>query len=455
VGVPPTPASLPTNSKVDETLTAKLEAHRSLNSTLLPSLICNICLYLMHRPFALSPCGHVACFSCLVNWFTSDAPGQQQNNAEQVAVNFDNPSQNNDPPVAQANANEVAIAAPAPAPPIAVPPFPVPRRKKTCPQCRAIVRSRPIEVWLIKDMVGNVVRSGLADPDSIPPDLRNPPTAKTPTPARNDEEWKDIFPTNANQQDLEHIFLTESLGIRDEEDGGVYRCVNCMHEIVDGECCECGRIYPGYHQGFGWEDNSDEDDMDDDLGFMMGLHPNLRYLDGDDVDFHTPVHVAWTEDERDELSENSGSEEEGYESSFIDDDADERNHSDDILEENDGDLTGEVRSGHRADPVVISSDEESDEDDPHILRRSSRLKQHIVVDDTSEESDGDIAHIPEPRSRRKRPTSAKPPVDADEESDEDDALIPRRSARLNSHIVIKSDEDADEDREEDSFDSSR
>ncbi|KAI0088247.1 hypothetical protein BDY19DRAFT_187981 [Irpex rosettiformis] len=390
-----TPAS---PSKIDESLVEELNSHRSLTRELFPSLVCNICLYLMHRPFVLSPCGHVACLSCLVSWFTSEPLDQPQNQPDQVVLHAPLLPSEVALPALGGAADEVAIV-PAPPPAPARPPRALPKHKKTCPQCRARIRTRPVEVWPVKDMVGNVVRSGLADPDSVPPALREGAPAGT---GIEEDPWSVIFPTMSVDKDrLRRLITHESFGNQDLMDEGIYRCVDCFHEIMDGVCSECGRVYHGHFGGtdvdVDVDDFSDEGGMDDDFGFALGFHPNLRYLDGSEDDFYgAPMNVHWTDDEQ-EPSDADDESEESYESSFIDDDED-MGGSDDGTEvggpeielvdhaggldeeESDADIPAppprrRSRSGRRGDPYVISSDDE-DEDEDEEEPESPPLRQY-------------------------------------------------------------------------------
>jgi hypothetical protein len=70
------------------------------------------------------------------------------------------------------------------------------------------------------------------------------------------------------------------MGMYDAEDGGVYRCLDCMHEIFRGRCTSCNRAYPGHHD---YDEDEDEDyedmpfDTEDELSeleeaMMVGLH---------------------------------------------------------------------------------------------------------------------------------------------------------------------------------------
>jgi len=156
----------------------------------------------------------------------------------------------------------------------------------------------------------------------------------------------------------------------DEEDA-VYRCEDCMHEIWNGICTACGRIYARFQEPV---DLVDVDDEDEDLGqpgfhFPLGgpgfmqaalmnqaMHlgmmfqpPPLGYVGDDPGDHPTIVEEAGEDDEED-----------GYESSFIDDEG-----PDVVGPENDTIATssppparGTRTRNPRHHAVVISSDEE-------------------------------------------------------------------------------------------------
>ncbi|KAI8990736.1 hypothetical protein BD414DRAFT_484642 [Trametes punicea] len=391
--------------------------HENLLSAFQHSLSCQICLDLMHRPFALAPCGHSACYQCLVNWFRAPPP---------------------DVP-----ANEV---------------LPVWLRKKTCPHCRAVVKERPIEIWTIKEMVASLIKSGLAAA-SLPPPPSGPALDAAADP------WSGIFrpAPNRNQgvfpDGQPPALLQQLMGLRDDEDGGIYRCIDCHHEIWDGACSECGRVYPGHDPhghdadefdeedggGLGhwldptgdWDDDDDDDDYDPGLdGAWAGLEM-LRHMFGvgrRDLDEESSGGESHDEHEGaglvrggsariEEIDHDRGEgggdgEEEGYESSFIDDgDADDggairrgsrgRNaprlrrrapsvdlERDNIVDlaEGDGERQGQdddevrfVGFGRRQatahargrGPMVISSDEEDDDAE--------------IGDENFDDDDGDLA----------------------------------------------------------------
>ncbi|CCM05609.1 uncharacterized protein FIBRA_07838 [Fibroporia radiculosa] len=296
--------------------TTLVDRHTTLLSTLQQSLTCQICLDLMHKPYALAPCGHTACHGCLVSWFSAPPP---------------------DIPPAEM--------------------LPSYLRKKTCPHCRAVVSERPVEVWAVKEMVSVLVKSGLANPPINAPNLASDTLSGDP--------WVGIFrkaivPSADLPRFADPAMMQDILGIQDAEDGGIYRCIDCMYEIWDGVCSSCGRLYPGHaHAPHAHLDpdegdiepppdwDEDDEEANDDwigMGPLGGLlwdwHGGANDTDVEsDGSVHdsendstsveirrrhgrrrySPVHEAVEEHER----HHSGEEyDEEYESSFIDDEDD-------------------------------------------------------------------------------------------------------------------------------------
>ncbi|KAI0664145.1 hypothetical protein C8Q70DRAFT_220023 [Cubamyces menziesii] len=387
--------------------------HEDLLSTFQQSLSCQICLDLMHRPFALAPCGHSACYQCLLNWFKAAPP---------------------DVP-----ANEL---------------LPVWLRKKTCPHCRAVVKERPIEIWTIKEMVASLVKSGLAVSLLPAPEQAVDPAAADP--------WSGIFRPSANQ--LHGVFpdgqppalLQQVMGLRDDEDGGIYRCIDCHHEIWDGACSECGRVYPGHNPegphadelddpdhldhwdlrgGPIWDDEDDEDDEDylEEYGAGWAGLDMLRQLffppaphyrhdeDGDSVSdgggsHHSEDGSARIEEvDREEGGE--GGSEDGYESSFIDDG---------------DDGAGRRRLARRRAPSV-------DLDRDEVIELSDDESEYRPEAPQSEADD--VQYVGQGRRRAALAGRARGPIviTSDEDEDDDDYPDPY-GAR---HIVSDDEEDAD------------
>lgn len=187
-------------------------------------------------------------------------------------------------------------------------------------------------------MVAGLVKSGLA---AIPADFT--PAATSSSTVQTDP-WQNIF-----RKPLMDYFMggnpprhddipIEDIGMFDAEDGGVYRCFDCMHEIWDGVCSGCHRVYPGHDEfdddeamtagelsGFlGLRPDSEEDDdSGEDLhdDGLMGYARALAAPPADWFGFHGGALAA-------DFTEDEAGEEEDYEGSFIDDDDD---GSDDLI----------------------------------------------------------------------------------------------------------------------------
>lgn len=194
------------NQKLDAQ-TTKLAIHSALISSFRDSLTCQICVDLMYKPFTLAPCGHIACYSCLVGWFKSNV-GEEELGPQSV------------------------------------------HRKKTCPHCRSAVHDRPIENFTIKEMVNSLVNSGVLE------DVSRDATTASAGPATSADPWVGIFPKPVSENNYTGLpfplwdegegegedYEEGDMGVFDEEDD-VYRCRGCMNEVVNGSCTMCERQY--------------------------------------------------------------------------------------------------------------------------------------------------------------------------------------------------------------------
>ncbi|KAG6826211.1 hypothetical protein H0H92_000706 [Tricholoma furcatifolium] len=426
-----------------------LKQHQTHLTQIQQALTCQICLDLLHKPFALAPCGHVVCHPCLIRWFTA-------------------PEEPNGPRGLEDNIQGASHC----------------HKKKKCPICRAHITERPVEVWGIKDMVTGIVRSGLVElPAAIP---APEPEASTST---NDDPWHNIFrrsyrdhfldlleprPPRPPRDDDEGL---EDVGMYDAEDGGIYRCIDCMHEIWNGICTNCDREYRGHR------DNDDDDEEDVEFGGAMV--PDIQEIlhmvmngrnafrhdtpsasedgDGDEestfggeIDegegvrgnrvqlrrsrvpvrgFPRPLVEFLDEDEDDEDEDarivdfdGSGDESEGYESSFIDD----------------GESQSAIRSSNPAS--------RSNQDTPWHLGT-------VNLDSEPPSEDEDVLEVPRRTGRiaRLRASSEDPIVVS---SDEGEDLSHRRIRALgrgrriyvDSDLERSRDMDEDEDRDDGSED---
>ncbi|KIM92263.1 hypothetical protein PILCRDRAFT_117286 [Piloderma croceum F 1598] len=234
-----------------------IEKHQTTLTQTQQSITCQVCLELMYNPYALSPCGHLACYDCLLGWFKATPEDQP------------------DPP-------------------------PVLVRKKTCPHCRAAITDRPVQVWGVKSIVSCFAKSGLLQGSFLSADEAAEASGNGAVVGEGKDPWDGIFRRKQrggrgatrerlNDFDLQRDIFDGSedergAGILDDEDGGVYRCYDCLHEIWDGLCSNCGRAYPNFD---GDEDDgdfyleSDEDDFGDD-----GDDVGLRWMAQAHLDFH-------------------------------------------------------------------------------------------------------------------------------------------------------------------------
>ncbi len=243
----------------------------------------------MHKPYALSPCGHATCYDCLVRWFTAIQNLNEPQARENGQVDLEGGAADD------ANVTRILDSTSARRGTFL-------RRRKTCPICRTAVYERPAEMWGIKNMVSALVRSHLVDLPEPP----NPPTVRGAGERNQNVEngiddndhdpWRNIFRANRRGQQRNGLHLfdvghappheqeedRERFGWYDAEDGGIYRCVDCYHELWDGVCSGCERVYQGLGDDHEeeeehnwvfqmpprlfWGQNEDEDDEEDEDG---------------------------------------------------------------------------------------------------------------------------------------------------------------------------------------------
>ncbi|KAF9224763.1 hypothetical protein BS17DRAFT_778997 [Gyrodon lividus] len=407
-----------------------IASHQALLNQVQQAVTCQICLDLMYKPYALAPCGHLACYSCLVQWFKAPPPDNR------------------------------------PAPPAIM-------RKKSCPHCRAVVRERPIEVWGVKSIAQSVGKSGLA-PIQIPALINSPETLKA-----NSDPWKDIFPKagdagrprfpwffpGADIDDDDDIPIAdiaprgEDVGMLDMEDGGIYRCLDCMHEIWDGICTSCGRVYPGHRPDV--DDADDDDDGGDVIGWFeeqmvaeevdtaddpgwMGLESGDGDDDGDDDNWPGRSGAPWrrrmhlfggqfgligaarVDDEGEEGEEEGEGEElrvsdsEGERSGDGGDDDDEAGYESSFIDDEDDVAIAVIEDESR---IYEIPDDSEGEDENHVPDR--RYTTVATVSDEDNHGD-DEYQVPEHMQAAFAHTAI---VTSDEDEVESD-VRPRRTRRL-------------------------
>ncbi|PFH51018.1 hypothetical protein AMATHDRAFT_3411 [Amanita thiersii Skay4041] len=146
--------------KYDETrrLKDKCEKFESTIASLSSLLQCQICMDVLHKPFVLSPCGHVFCLLCLREWFRK-APMSGYGDPEYSHY--------------------------------------LVHRRKSCPYCRATIVHRPIPLFLVKAAT-QVVTKAKAELDGATycPD--------SPAIDGGDDPWRGIF-TSSEEEELRDL----------------------------------------------------------------------------------------------------------------------------------------------------------------------------------------------------------------------------------------------------------
>ncbi|KAG6873515.1 hypothetical protein C0995_014783 [Termitomyces sp. Mi166 len=135
-----------------QTLKANIEKKEELIASIETSLQCQICMDLIHRPYALSPCGHILCLHCLQEWFRKAPPAPEDNDADpdEFGSNY------------------------------------ILNRVKSCPCCRAVITQRPIPVFVVKAIATALSKHrATVEPGAS---IRN----RTPSPTIEDP-WKGLF----------------------------------------------------------------------------------------------------------------------------------------------------------------------------------------------------------------------------------------------------------------------
>jgi hypothetical protein len=112
---------------------------------------------------SLNPCGHVLCLSCLQEWFRSAPPALDEMNVD--------PDELTDPQY-------------------------VLTRSKTCPSCRAVVKHRPVPIFMIKSVV-TVLKKSKSPHTSSPGSRHNDDYIYT----AEDNLWKGIFASSGEEEE--------------------------------------------------------------------------------------------------------------------------------------------------------------------------------------------------------------------------------------------------------------
>ncbi|KAF2134071.1 hypothetical protein P153DRAFT_306909 [Dothidotthia symphoricarpi CBS 119687] len=225
------PEEVPQPSSPDEQLTALKADFSDLRS----HLTCKICDRLLYQPYTIS-CGHTYCYTCLCTWFVNN------------------------------------------------------KTRKTCPDCRILVKELPAPAYVIRDMTGVFInRAELIPPgetmeehlkwqqeeaDAVQLDKDN-------ADPRTGGLFKGSFKALQHPRPSLHV-------MRDEEDG-VDRCPVCTWELEDGGCTQCGLIFDESGE-LSWGDSfTGFSDMDDMSEQDPELDAEMEMEDGDFEGFEDPM----------------------------------------------------------------------------------------------------------------------------------------------------------------------
>ncbi|EMD39186.1 hypothetical protein CERSUDRAFT_112860 [Gelatoporia subvermispora B] len=151
-----------------EKLNSKTQESDELLANIESNLTCQICYEIVHRPFSLSPCGHVLCQTCLQDWFRKGPVSDDDLYSDDDIIH----------------------------------------RKKTCPCCRSTVRSRPIPMFALKS-VASLIEKAKAGTG---------PARPSPTP--EDDPWEGIFrrPWHEVDDDWSDDGYDDPMGEDDEDE---------------------------------------------------------------------------------------------------------------------------------------------------------------------------------------------------------------------------------------------
>ncbi|KAL0070598.1 hypothetical protein AAF712_002439 [Marasmius tenuissimus] len=220
-----------------QVLSSKTTKHDELMSSLETTFQCQICMDLLTKPFALSPCGHVLCVSCLQDWFHKAPPSTDDMDMD--------PEDAEDP--------EYLLY-----------------RQKSCPCCRAIITRRPAPVFLIKNAV-EAVKKVRASADTA--------VQRSESPLIGEEDpWEGLFPEeggNQDEEDEEYLirrYYADGLYIDSDSDGLESIMMTVDSGSESGE--DGGRGYDDDEHGYqDAEDASDAESLEDPLFVKPSWEP--------------------------------------------------------------------------------------------------------------------------------------------------------------------------------------
>ena len=307
---------------------------------------CKICHRLLYEPYSLS-CGHTYCYSCLSQWLVDS-------------------------------------------------------RKKTCPDCRAVVTQQPNPSYVIRELVLIFVSRNELLPDGetaeehhtyVREEAEIVAKDKASTDPRTGGLFKGCFKRGRHSM----------LGPIHDPGDGVDRCPLCHWELEDGYCNQCGEVVDLHeHLGFSdYDDDSDitDDELDHELDLedaraVFGADGQDEYLDGGLMGDHIPLYhgepgsIANARNPAHPRHRIRGRSTRGFGSANIPIElpfSDEDDSEDDEPDEN---LDGFVVGDDNVQYVSSDEDEDADADAPSTSQTRSRGRRRapVVLSDDEEDT---------------------------------------------------------------------
>jgi hypothetical protein len=196
---------------------------------------CKICHRLLYEPYSLA-CGHTYCYSCLSQWLVDG-------------------------------------------------------RKKTCPDCRAVVTQQPTPSYLVRELVLVFVSRNELLPDGETTEEHNNYVKEEAEVVAKDKANTDPR-TGGLFKGCFKRGLRGYIGPIHDAHDGVDRCPTCHWELEEGFCNSCGvMVDPHEHSGFSdYDDESDltDDELDheldaEDAAAVFGADGQDDYFDNESV----------------------------------------------------------------------------------------------------------------------------------------------------------------------------
>ncbi|KAJ8503068.1 hypothetical protein ONZ45_g11183 [Pleurotus djamor] len=193
-------------------LKTKASQQDDLINTIEASLQCQICMDMISKPQALSPCGHVFCLSCLQAWFRK-APSVDEDLDAGMTLEY------------------------------------IMNRPKSCPFCRASVIKKPAPLFILRDISIAITKAKTAPAPA--------PAPVTESDDCDDNPWKGIFPPSDDEENDDN---NEPHSYDYEPDFMDEYAVHSAASMVDTGMLD---MFMGHWGGIGISSDSDLDDPEE------------------------------------------------------------------------------------------------------------------------------------------------------------------------------------------------